>query len=222
MGANSENRAGSDGRPMRLLGIRVATIAIIASGAHAVLFIGLHVLEPGLSPISSLIGDYAQTTHGVWATAAFIAFGVVWGAMAVALSVVAENRAVRVGRVLFFLAMIAILVAAVFPATADPRTGSTMARIQNLLARPGLFLGVLLVSVGVRRAPGWEAVGGILLWLSATAIVLLVATIGYMLEAGFGGVGQRAIFLILYAWVWTAARRASSVPKPSETTRVGG
>lgn len=185
----------------------MAVAAIAASMTHAVLFIGLHVLEPGLSPLSSIISDYSRTAHAPWATAAFVAFGIVWGVMAIALADAAESRALQVGRLLLALAMIAILLAAVFPETADPRTGSAAARIQNLAARPGLFLGILLVSLGVRREAGWEAVGGRLTGLAVGAIVSLIATIGFLLEAGLGGAGQRVLFVILYAWVWIAARR---------------
>ncbi len=195
---------------------RMAIVAIVAAVVHAALFIGLHVLEPGISPFASIISDYSQTPHAGWAMAAFVAFGIIWGAMAVAFSDAAESNSVQVGRVLFALAMVAILVAAIFPATADPRTGSLVARIQNLMARPGLFLAVLLVSLGVRRVAGWEVVAGRLVGLAMAAIVLLVATIGLLLEAGFGGLGQRILFLVLYAWVWTAARNAIDVSNRSK------
>lgn len=194
---------------------RMATIAIVATVTHAALLLGLHVLEPGISPLASIISDYSQTAHAGWATAAFVTFGIIWGAMAVALSGTDDSRGVQVGRALFALAMVAILVAAIFPATADPRTGSVVARIQNLVARPGLFLAVLLVSLGVRRVAGWEAVAARLVGLATAAIVLLVATIGFLLQAGFGGAGQRVLFLVLYAWVWTAARNAIDVSKRS-------
>jgi hypothetical protein len=194
----------------------MATIAIVAAVTHAVLFLGLHLFEPGMNPLSSIISDYSQTAHAGWATAAFVAFGFIWGAMAVVLSAAAESKGVQVGRVLFALAMVAILVAAISPETADPRTGSAVARIQNMVARPGLFLGVLLASVGARRVTGWEAVGGKLVGLATAAIVVLVATIGFLLEMGLGGGGQRILFLILYLWVWTAARQAIEVSKRSE------
>lgn len=185
----------------------MARVAIIAAGAHALLFLALHLLEPGLSPSTSIISDYARTDHGAVATAAFIAFGTVWGALAFALSRMGWGGAIGAGRMLFVLAMAAILVAAVFPATADPRTGSVLARVQNVVARPGLFLGVLLVSLGLRRAEGWEAVGSTLVGLAVAAVTLLIATVGLLLEAGWGGVGQRVLFLVLYAWVWLVARR---------------
>ena len=197
---------------------RMAQVAIAAAAVHAALLLALHLLEPGISPRASIVSDYSQTAHAAWATATFIAFGIIWGAMAIALSDAARSKNVQVGRVLFTLAMIAILIAAIFPATADPRTGSVVARIQNLVARPGLFLGVLLVSLGVRRVAGWEAVTKRLMSLAAAAIVLLVATIGFLLQAGLGGVGQRILFLLLYAWVWTAARNAAELSKRSKAT----
>ena len=104
-------------------------------------------------------------------------------------------------------ASVSILFAAVYPETADPRTGSTLSRIQNLISRPGLFLGVVLVSFGLRRAPGWQDIGARLLGLAVLASTLLVLSVAVLLESGLGGLGQRAIFLLLYVWAWLVARR---------------
>lgn len=184
-----------------------SSVAIAAAAAHALLFLSLHVLEPGLRPAASVISDYARTGHAGVATAAFLAFGVVWGSLAIALAAAPRARTITVGRVLFGLALLAIVFAALFPATADPRTGSAPARVQNLIARPGLFLGVILVSTGLRSSPGWRDLGGRLLSLALVAAVLLVLTVAVLLDAGLGGLGQRAIFVLLYLWVWLVARR---------------
>lgn len=175
-----------------------------AVGLHALLFLSLHALAPSLDPLSSLISDYARTGYGAVAVAAFLAFGTIWGALAIAVR--GTDRRVVAGRVLLALAPLAIFVAALFPETADPRTGSGLARIQNLLARPGLFLGILLVSWGLRRQRGWEELSRRLLGLAIGATALLVLTIGLLIEAGLGGLGQRVTFLLLYLWVWSLAR----------------
>lgn len=183
-----------------------ARLAVIAAGAHACLFAVLHVLEPELSPISSIISDYATTGHAWVATAAFLAFAAIWGSLAVALHTVPRSRSVLVGRVLFILAMLAIIFASAFPETADPRTGSALSRIQNIVARPGLFLGVILVSLGLRRAQGWEGLGMLLVVLALFSALLLIVTIWVLLGAGLGGVGQRIAFVTLYTWTWLVAR----------------
>jgi hypothetical protein len=188
-----------------------ARLAVGAAATHALLFLVLHVLEPELSPAASILSDYGQTEHAPVAITAFIAFAVVWGALAVALSGASAGRSVLVGRFLFALAMAAILVAAIFPSTADPRTGSVIARVQNLVARPGLFVGVLLISIGLRGAAGWDQMARTLIVVAGTATVLLVLTVGLLLAAGLGGVGQRALFLLLYFWVWVVARQTISL-----------
>lgn len=182
-------------------------VAIGAVGAHALLFLTLHALEPGLDPLASIISDYAQTESAPVAIAAFLAFATVWGALAVALWTPPRNPWLLAGRGLFALAAFAMIIAAFFPETADPRTGSVIARIQNLLARPGLFLGAVLVSWGLRRTPGWEDLAIKLIGMALGAAALLGATIAVLLQYGLGGLGQRAIFILLYLWVWLVGGR---------------
>ncbi len=118
------------------------------------------------------------------------------------------------GQVLFGLAVIAILVAAVLPSSADPRTGSALASLMNLVARPGLFLGAVLVSWGLRTAKGWKDLAPTLLGLSLVVVVLLVVTIALLLDRGLGGLGQRALFVALYLWAGLVARRIGRYASP--------
>lgn len=83
----------------------------------------------------------------------------------------------------------------------------------NLLARPGLFLGVLLVSVGLLRKPSWKTTGPVLLIISISSFALLIFTITILLPRGLGGIGQRLIFILLYGWAWTVARRILKLTK---------
>lgn len=196
---------------------RASTLAMVAVAAviyHAIVLFVLHVLEPSLSPASAIISDYTTTGSGWLATTTFVAFAVIWGLLAIALSVVPQNRLVFWGRILFGLAVIGILVAVVLPSSADPRTDSVLARVMNLLARPGLFLAVVLVSWGLRRSEDWKDLAPTLLVLSSVVVVLLVVTIAILLERGLGGLGQRALFVCLYLWVILVARRLrrSSLP----------
>ena len=185
-----------------------ARLVIVCIAAHAVAFLGLHVLEPQVSPLSTVIGDYSTTESSWLATCAFVAFACLWATLAVATSAAAPgSRTMLVARLLFALAAVALLVAAVVPESADPRTGSSLARVQNLLARPGLFLAVLLASFALRRVPEWGDIGTYLVGLAVVCIVLLIATVGFLLNAGFGGLGQRALFVLLYFWAGIVAAR---------------
>jgi hypothetical protein len=186
---------------------KAARLARICILLHALIFALLHFTEPQLDPLASIISDYAQTPGSWLLKICLFAFAVAWLALAVALRSAHVNRLVLVGRMLFILAFVAILAGIAFPESMDPRTGSVLARIQNLLARPGLFLGVLLVSVGLKDLANWNPLRLKLLVLSIAAIVLLVFTIGYLLPAGLGGLGQRLVFLLLYIWVWLVAGR---------------
>lgn len=170
--------------------------------AHATAFAALHVLEPQVSSSAGIISDYARTDSAWLAAVAFLLFAGVWASVAIALGAVpSHGRLLLVGRGLLALAVLGITFGAIFPAAADPRTGSSLARLLNLVARPGLFVGLLLVSLALLVRPGWERVGRLLTGLATLGLSLLVVTVGYLLERDLGGVGQRALFVVVYVWV---------------------
>jgi hypothetical protein len=184
---------------------RAARLSIVCILAHGLIFGLLHFLEPQLSPSRSIISDYFHTASAWLATLAILFFAIGWASLGVALVEVPKSRIILAGRILFVLAFISIIVGVVFPTSMDPRTGSLLSKIQNLLARPGLFMGVLLISLGLLGKPGWKAQARILLTLSITVSILLVMTIKILLPIELGGIGQRLIFLLLYVWIWLTA-----------------
>lgn len=186
---------------------KAARLAIICILAHGLIFGLLHFSESQLNPSSSIISDYFHTSSAWLVTIALLFFALGWISISIALVEAPQSRLISVGRVLFVLAFISIIIGVLFPASIDPRTGSLLSKIQNLLARPGLFLGVLLISLGLLGKSGWEIQSRILLTLSITASILLVITIKVFLPRGLGGIGQRLIFLLLYIWIWLAATR---------------
>ena len=193
-------------------GVRsAAAVALVAVASHLVLCALLHVLEPQISPISGIISDYAATESAILAKGTFVAFAAVWLSLAIALGGVARRAApLSIGRELLALAAVSIALLTFVPEVADPRTPSVLAKVGNLVARPGLFLGIVLVSIGLRRAPGWDDLRGTLLSLSLTKAAFLPFTIAVLLDRGWGGVGQRAIFGLVYAWVALVASRLRS------------
>jgi hypothetical protein len=195
-----------------------ASVAIAGVASHLALFALLHCLEPQLSPKASIISDYGQTASSSAATIAFLAFAAIWLALAIALSTASPRGLVlNSGRALFLLAAVGIVTGALFPETVDPRTASIVAKLQNLVARPGLFLGIILVSIGLRGAKGWGDLWPILLALSLIAAAMLPITIAIMLERGLGGVGQRLIFVLVYAWSTLVAYRVLASERSSES-----
>jgi len=184
---------------------RAARLSIMCILAHGLIFGLLHFLESQLSPSSSIISDYFYTSSTWLVTIALLFFAIGWASLSIALVEVPQSRLLLIGRILFVLAFISIIVGIVFPTSMDPRTGTLLSKIQNLLARPGLFLGVLLISLGLLGKPGWKVQARILLTLSITVSIFLVITIKTLLPMELGGIGQRLIFLLLYVWIWLTA-----------------
>ncbi len=181
---------------------RAARLSIVCMLAHGIIFGLLHLLEPQLSPSSSIISDYFLTSSNWLVTIALLFFALSWASLSVALVEVPKSRLIVAGRILFVLAFISIIIGIVSPASMDPRTGSFLSKIQNLFARPGLFLGILLISLGLSGKPGWDIHARILLTLSIIVSILLVITIKILLPMELGGIGQRLIFLLIYVWIW--------------------
>lgn len=182
----------------------LSKLAIAAVAYHSVAFAALHVLEPQVSPTRSLIGDYSPTDSGWLAASTFVAFAVVWAAVALALSGPTQSMVLVAGRVLFAVAAVGLPVAAFVPSAADPRTKSALATALNL-TRPGLFVGILLVSIALARLPEWEGASWSLVILAVVAFAVMMLSVRFLLDAGLAGVGQRVVFLLVYAWVLLVA-----------------
>jgi hypothetical protein len=178
-----------------------AILAIICVLAHGLLFGLLHFMEPQLSPSGSIISDYKYTASAWLATLSFLFFATVWASLSIALAQVPRSRLILAGRILFVLAFIFILAGNMFPSSLDPRSGTLLSNLQNILARPGLFMGVVLVSAGLSGKTGWKSIARILLVMSIVAFILLIVTITVLLPRQLGGIGQRLVFLLLYLWV---------------------
>ncbi|MCB0664560.1 MAG: DUF998 domain-containing protein [Saprospiraceae bacterium] len=195
-----------------------AIIGLVSMVTHLLSFSFLHYLEPQLNPATSLISDYTQTPGAWLASLSFIFFATGWASLSIALSDVSGSRFVAIGQLLFFLAFISILAGTVFPSSMDPRTGTVLSKIQNLLARPGLFIGILLISKGLSKKAEWRTVASTLLFLSIFALILLGLTIGILIPKDLGGIGQRLVFLLLYIWIWLVASHLLHLPSAKKRT----
>jgi len=101
-----------------------ARLTILFTWLHLLVFALLHFLEPQLSPASNIISDYMQTGNAWLALPAFYIFALIWLSLGIALAAVPQNWPLVLGRILFMLAFLSILLATVFPASMDPRTGT--------------------------------------------------------------------------------------------------
>jgi hypothetical protein len=193
----------------------LARLAMAAVMAHGLLFILLHLRAPTLGVADSLISDYARSEHGL-TSAAYLAFATVWLALAGALGRVTlvPKASISIGRLLFTVAAVTIVLAAFDPVATDPRHRESLGAMRTLMsrfARPGLFVGIVLISLGVRRVPGWENLSGSLIGLAVAAMTVYVVTIVIMLNVGWAGLGQRVLFLVVYAWVLLVSGRLATL-----------
>jgi len=179
---------------------RLAGLALAGVAYHALAFIILHVLEPQLSPVSAIISDYAATESSWLVVTTFVAFAVVWAALALGLSWPGQAWLLVAGRVVFAVAAIGLLVAALVPAAADPRTGTVLSVALGAV-RPALFVAIVVVSVGLRSDLLWHDGSWMLVILSSAALLLTLVSVAFLLEAGVAGLGQRAVFVLIYVWV---------------------
>jgi hypothetical protein len=176
-------------------------MALWLVGIHALIFFALHFMEPKVSPIDGIISDYLTTPSKSLASFAFVVFAIIWVSLAVALSFATQNATIVIGRVLFVLCSLAILVPTAFPEASDPRSSGVIASLLNIFARPGLFVGLLLVSVGIRSTTSLKPLSLKLTLLSCVSFLLTIVTVSVLLKAGGAGVGQRIVFILIYIWI---------------------
>jgi len=180
--------------------VRLAQLAVAAAFAHLLAFVALHVLEPDVSMVSGIISDYGHGEYAWLQRLSFVFFAVMWGTLSGAMSILPQRRPTIVARVIFVAVVPLLLVGAVVPSAMDPRDPTFLSTVLNA-SRPAQFLAMLLVSVGLRKSSGWEDLARVLLALTLAACVLLAVSLAFLLEAGYAGLTQRAVFAIFYGWV---------------------
>jgi len=180
--------------------VRLARLAIAAAVAHLLAFVALHVLAPDVSMVSGIISDYGRGEYAWLQRLSFVLFALMWGTLSGAMSILPQRRPTVVARVVFLAVVPMLLVGAVVPSAMDPRDPTFLSTALNA-GRPAQFVAMLLVSIGLRKSRGWEDLARALLALTLAAFVLLVVSLAVLLEAGYAGLTQRAVFAIFYGWV---------------------
>ena len=165
--------------------------------------------------VSGIISDYGRREYAWLQRLSFVFFAVMWGALSGAMSILPQRRPTIVARLIFVAVVPLLLVGAVVPSAMDPRDPTFLSTALNA-SRPAQFVAMLLVSVGLRKSSGWEDRARVLLALTLAAFALLLVSLAVLLEAGYAGLTQRAVFAIFYAWVSLLSvrliRASSQVP----------
>ena len=197
---------------MTLLRPRLAWLTIGCLAWFVAAVVVLHLLRPDVDVLSRVTSEYAVGPYGFLMSSAYVAISVALVALGLglgrALSVPARRSA---GVVLLFLAALGVMVASFFPidvGAPKPVTFSgRMHRFGAIVGFVSMTLSPLLLARSFRRDDSWRdlswpgvVVGTLgLLGFAAIQIVLL--------ERGLGGIAQRAVLVIVVAWMMMVALR---------------
>lgn len=187
-----------------------ARVAIAASGAAILALLSLHVVRADLPPATHMISEYAVGDHGWLMTLCFYTFAVASLALVGAL-------ATRVRGVVGWLGLVALVVAAaglaigghfpMDPTTNDPARMSHSGQMHGMgfmLGVPGELLAVLLLTLHLRKQPGWK--GGTLVLLAAATWLSVLVMAPLLMKGGAFGIPNRTFMLAYGAWMIVAAR----------------
>lgn len=190
--------------------VRLAPLVAAAAAVADLLLLGLlHVVSPGVDPMTRPVSEYALGDFGWLATTRTVVQGV--GLIALALALILERAATR--RLEWAAALILLVVGLLklatplFPVDALGTPATTAGQIHNVLGNLTFFLLPLaalllfrtLTRMGSRSAP-------------ACSVVLAVATVGVLIGNAVGGFGlaQRAYLVLSAIWLFLAARAVLS------------
>lgn len=187
-----------------------ARVATVAAGIAILALLSLHVLRADLSPATHMISEYAVGDHGRVMTLCFYAFAIASLALLGAL-------VTRVRGAVGWLGLIALLVTAaglaigghfpMDPTTNDPARMSHAGQMHGvgfMLGVPGELLAVLLLTLHLRKQPGFK--GGALALLAAATWLSVVVMVPMLMKGGAFGIPNRTFMLAYGAWAIVVAR----------------
>lgn len=182
----------------------------VAIGAVAVAFallIVLHLLQPELSPATSVVSQYALGAGGWIMAVVFAALGASCLATAAALRVQVRSGAGVAGLVLLVVAAIGLVLAAIFP------LGGFMHEVASALGNLGLPIGAALTGHAIAPHAGTRR--RLLIALSHApwvAVVAMMATL-FLAPAAVGWFNRLAV---LSYGVWMIAAVTITRRQPSD------
>lgn len=191
---------------------RATLVAVAAAVLDLVILAVLHVLQPGVDPLTEPTSAYVHGTGGIASQVGTFAAGVGALALLAAIAPLRTGRATLVGLVLLGVFGLAKLLQAFYPI--DPDGVSTAAgAVHNLLGNLAFFtlpvaavlLGLAVSRITRQRAPV------ILGWLVA------LTSVGVLLAGGMDlfGLAQRTYLIVAAVWVAVCAFSLRSAhPQP--------
>jgi Protein of unknown function (DUF998) len=206
------------GRTDSLLTTWLASACLLGNGCFTVIVLALHALQPELSPYNEAVSYYVHGAHGWLLTVGLLSWG--FGSVALLLGLTRTVRT-RVGNAgLWGLALwsVGVIFGGLF--RADPpgqwdKPPSMAGLIHGnaaLIAFIALPIAAFLLSRGIRRAPEWRAVTGILYALAITTAVSLIAFFASLLPVFISpgppmllGLTERILLIAYVAWLCVAA-----------------
>ncbi len=177
----------------------------------------LHLLDPGLDPLTTPISTYVKGRYPALATTTFFAFATLLAALGLGLRrTVTAGRVGRVAVGLIWVAAAGVAIAGIFP-------GAPMHAVGGAMAFPPLCIAVLALSFAFRRTPGWKDLGWLPSALGLLAVTLFLFGVTVLSGLGLAGLGQRLFFAVLFSWIalvaWRMKKRlAAGLPAESRLT----
>jgi len=173
-------------------------LAIASVAYHAVAMGRLHVLAPEVSPSGDMVDAYLSTPYRTLSRTTFLALAGILGAIGLGLrSALPVRRSSTVASWLLILSALGLLAVTLAPSA----VGAVGA-----VVRPVTLLSIVVGSSTVRRHPPWRRVGLALVAIAVALVATFAVTFGLLVELGLGGLANRVVLVLIYAWSLLVAR----------------
>ncbi|WP_238695376.1 DUF998 domain-containing protein [Ornithinimicrobium flavum] len=169
----------------------------------------LHALRTDLSVVNDYVSDYANGPWGPLFTVVTLVHGVGNLAIAAGLGLaLGHDRVARLGVLLFTVATVGLIVAALFPT--DPvGAQQTVTGLVHRVAATGSFalelVALALLGLAFRSAAAWRSYASLALGLTVVAALMLAWLLVSISLQWPPGLPERAALLTFTVWEFTTA-----------------
>ena len=199
-----------------------ATLSFAAAAAFLVLLAALHVIKSEMDPSWNMISQYENGRFGWIMQVAFLCLALSCASLVVAIGSQVRNIVGRIGLGLLVIAATGMTIAAFAVTDAITTREAERTAQGNLhglgfaIGVPSVTIGIVLLSLSLRRNPAWASFRQALLWIAqlpwvalaatlATIIVLLPRHGGKFGPGVFVGFPNRLFIIACCVWLMTAA-----------------